>query len=162
MKRTWSRQIGLTCVVEGCERPAKVKSYCLKHRHREYRIRNPEITAAQAERALNVMRRKKYGIGNDDVMRMVAEQGGCAACHATEPGGRGTWHVDHDHKTSVVRGILCHGCNVALGHVEDSVERLQALAAYLTDAYARSKHNPATRNPPLQRFTLITRPSIGL
>lgn len=47
--------------------------------------------------------------------------------------------IDHDHKhcsgtkgcPECVRGLLCHWCNSALGHVEDSVENLQSLIAYL-------------------------------
>lgn len=27
--------------------------------------------------------------------------------------------IDHDHKTGMVRGILCTGCNVGLGYVEN-------------------------------------------
>lgn len=40
-------------------------------------------------------------------------------------------HWDHDHVTGEFRGWLCHACNGALGQVDDSVERLQLLIAYL-------------------------------
>ena len=40
-------------------------------------------------------------------------------------------HVDHCHKTGAVRGVLCFNCNAALGHVNDSQERLQKLKDYL-------------------------------
>jgi hypothetical protein len=46
-------------------------------------------------------------------------------------------HYDHDHKTGLFRGWLCHGCNLALGGVEDRVKTLRKLADYL-DAYKAS------------------------
>lgn len=49
----------------------------------------------------------------------------CASCKepVKEGKGRGCAHVDHDHKTKKVRGILCAGCNVGLGHL-DTIEKL--------------------------------------
>jgi hypothetical protein len=41
-------------------------------------------------------------------------------------------HVDHCHDTGVVRGILCPGCNVALGIFQDSPEILIRAADYVT------------------------------
>ena len=39
--------------------------------------------------------------------------------------------VDHDHSTMVVRGTLCVKCNLALGYVNDSVDKLRKLIDYL-------------------------------
>jgi len=38
---------------------------------------------------------------------------------------------DHDHTHGTFRGWICHNCNVALGLMDDSVERLQLLIDYL-------------------------------
>lgn len=40
-------------------------------------------------------------------------------------------HVDHDHATGAIRGVLCNACNHALGMVHDSPEVLVGLVEYL-------------------------------
>jgi len=73
--------------------------------------------------------RRRYGITMAEVDAMIADQGGmCAVCSGKPE------HVDHDHKTSRVRGILCFNCNQALGNVRDNPEVLQGLIDYLADA----------------------------
>lgn len=48
--------------------------------------------------------------------------------------------VDHDHTTMFVRGTLCVKCNLALGYVDDSVDKLEKLIDYL------KKHNRMVNN----------------
>jgi hypothetical protein len=69
---------------------------------------------------------------------LLFEQQGrkCAACGTTDPGSAKGWATDHIHGTKIVRGILCLGCNVALGHLKDSPERAEQLAAYLRKSNA--------------------------
>jgi hypothetical protein len=40
-------------------------------------------------------------------------------------------HIDHDHRSGQVRGILCHHCNVMLGHAWDNAIILRAGVDYL-------------------------------
>lgn len=40
-------------------------------------------------------------------------------------------HIDHDHVSGAVRGLLCRGCNHALGQTGDNPDVLRALASYL-------------------------------
>jgi Recombination endonuclease VII len=71
--------------------------------------------------------RRRYGIGQEEVDRMIAEQDGqCAGCGRMNPE-----HVDHDHATGKVRGLLCFNCNQALGNVRDDPAVLIRLVTYL-------------------------------
>lgn len=80
--------------------------------------------------------RSRYGISLDDYERMFAEQGGtCAICHKPQSGGKRTnsrLHVDHDHETGAVRGLLCTHCNLGIGYFADRAELLTAAIGYLT------------------------------
>lgn len=63
---------------------------------------------------------------------MLSAQGGtCAICKSPDPKGKGKFHVDHCHSTGRVRGLLCHACNLALGHMHDDPVRLREAALYL-------------------------------
>lgn len=54
----------------------------------------------------------------------------CGICERLLENSRNT-HIDHCHKTSIVRGILCRNCNQGLGHFFDKPELLRAAAEYL-------------------------------
>lgn len=74
--------------------------------------------------------RYKYGIGADDFDTLLDSQGGvCAACGDAETTQR--FRLDHDHTSGEVRGVLCHHCNVALGHLRDDPKRIDGLKDYL-------------------------------
>jgi len=45
--------------------------------------------------------------------------------------------VDHDHATGVIRGILCHNCNRALGLLKDNEVIIQRLVEYLRASRAK-------------------------
>lgn len=69
----------------------------------------------------------RYGIRESDVQEMLkAQEGLCPVCRTRPPE-----HVDHDHETGRVRGILCFACNGALGQFEENVEWLARALAYL-------------------------------
>ena len=70
---------------------------------------------------------RRYGIGAAEFDALVALQGGvCPICGRETPE-----HVDHDHVTGAVRGILCFNCNGGLGQFRDSTDALRAAAIYL-------------------------------
>lgn len=65
---------------------------------------------------------------------LALQGGGCAICGATPKTRR--LHVDHDHKTMRVRGLLCHRCNRALP-TWVTPEWLQRARVYLMGRGAR-------------------------
>lgn len=72
------------------------------------------------------------GISHEERDDLLARQGGeCAVCGSTDSGSKKGWHVDHCHTTQVIRGVLCATCNIALGMVGDSVDKLNLLTQYL-------------------------------
>lgn len=83
----------------------------------------------------NIELRYKYGITIDDYDVMWTNQDGrCAICGATNPGGQRThFCVDHDHQTGIVRGLLCRDCNKGLGAFRDSQSALKAAIKYLQE-----------------------------
>lgn len=78
-------------------------------------------------------RESKYGISPEKFNEMlVAQEGLCPVCKR-EIGEypKITPHVDHDHETGEVRGLLCGRCNPMLGLSGDSVENLERAIEYL-------------------------------
>jgi hypothetical protein len=71
--------------------------------------------------------KRRYGLTEAEVKALIEEQGGvCAVCWVEKPE-----HVDHDHRTGKVRGILCFNCNGGLGQFKDDIDRLINAIAYL-------------------------------
>lgn len=72
---------------------------------------------------------KLYGVTKEAYDALLASQGGrCWICRRLF---KKSPHVDHDHKTGKVRGLLCNGCNRGLGYFHDDPERLAAAIRYL-------------------------------
>ena len=115
------RNIGRTCTEIGCDRAARSKGMCNQH-YAYWKA----VT--------------RYGISREQYLAMVESQGNrCAVCGADSPGNSDRWFIDHDHGCcpeqmscgACVRGLLCNHCNLALGLMNDSPDRLMAAAAYL-------------------------------
>ena len=76
--------------------------------------------------------KKKFGITLEQYEERLRAQGdACALCLSKEPKGRGSFHVDHDHGTGALRGLLCHPCNTGLGCLRDDPALLDRASRYL-------------------------------
>lgn len=120
-----------------CQNRRTRESYA---RHRKKRLaKAARWGAAHKEQRAEQNRRSKLKLHYDLTPEKVDEQlklqdGKCAnpGCGATTPGQhRKNWRIDHDHTTGKFRGLLCNGCNVALGMTGENESRILGLVEYL-------------------------------
>jgi hypothetical protein len=79
----------------------------------------------------------RYGLTAEQFDALATSQGGkCAICRRAPTNRQkgAALHVDHDHTTAMVRGLLCNGCNVGLANFGDDPERLRDAAGYIERA----------------------------
>ena len=74
----------------------------------------------------NILRKyQKYNLTAEEFLEIFeSQQGVCAICGNPEVLGR-TLAIDHDHKTTLVRGLLCGKCNQRLGWFEKFREQYE-------------------------------------
>lgn len=148
------------------KRAAENKSYYRRNREREkarsakWNRDNPEKVRAKERRRSKRLGsegqylrqiRVKYGLTPGQYYDLLGAQNGlCALCGSLNHFGR-KLHVDHEHvdgyedlplaeRAKRVRGLLCSGCNLFLGHAEDDVERvIQRAALIVSNARAYLK-----------------------
>jgi hypothetical protein len=97
----------------------------------EWRRANPDRVAEHRRRG----RLKAYGLTPEEYEAMSAEQGHACKICKQGPVGRGQGlHVDHDHMTGRVRGLLCTRCNLMIGCALDDPKVLEAGVRYINGA----------------------------
>ena len=76
---------------------------------------------------------KKYGLTVEGRKELLISQNHkCAICGIDEvEAKRGKLLVDHNHETGQVRELLCHNCNVLIGHCKESEDILLKSIQYL-------------------------------
>jgi hypothetical protein len=116
--------------------------------NRAWAVANPDKVRA-------IKLRHDYGTTPEEVDQKLLEQGGlCEICqvdleqviHRNKDGtvrGSGIC-IDHCHETGKVRGIICSGCNKALGYFKDDPARMRAGADYIEKYRASANAEPRT------------------
>ena len=74
---------------------------------------------------------RTFGLTIEEYEAMLAAQGGVCAICERPPRADISLHVDHDHDTGAVRGLVCFRCNNALGDFNDDPSLVARAAAYL-------------------------------
>lgn len=119
-------------------------------RSREWRAKHPELSRALAKACAKrnptrilAQGLKKYGLSLEKYSEMLKDCGGlCMICGGTPSGmsnSRSRLHVDHDHVTGKVRGLLCGSCNVGLGHFNHDPIRLLDARIYLQESIDKAE-----------------------
>ena len=102
-------------------------AYCAKCHKENCKKRYHAKTMIQKRASRAMM----YGLSVQRYMEIHEKQDGkCAICEK-EPTTKRGLHTDHCHITGNVRGLLCHGCNIAIGNLKHDVNLLKSAIKYL-------------------------------
>jgi len=107
----------------------KVCTECRNSLALECFYRSKGKVTPKCKRCINILRRMStYNVSWEFAERLL-DGAECDTCGTFVKGKQ--LAVDHCHDSGAVRGVLCSGCNTALGMVKDDPRRLRALADYL-------------------------------
>lgn len=114
--------------------PEKWRSYVRK----SYHIAKSNGTYAKrfsthpARRSIYRMK-TRYGITQDQLVSLLKKQNkSCAICRIKLRMDRKQYAIDHCHKTKIIRGILCHRCNLGIGFMRDDPSLFISACDYLS------------------------------
>jgi len=117
----------------------KIKQYSQKHHLKnkeEYNKRNRERFRNNPElKKKNRIRPYKITQEQLDLLMSVSNYK-CNICNLSQEDNKKLFkkdlNIDHCHKTGIIRGILCHSCNLGLGYFKDKIELLDKAKIYLS------------------------------
>ena len=83
----------------------------------------------------SIYRYKKYGITQELFNQTLKSQNNCCAICNKPFETLNDIRIDHNHKSFKFRGLLCHHCNVAIGHLNDNIQILKQAIKYLKNGH---------------------------
>lgn len=98
-------------------------------RQKKYRAENPTKYQETLKRSNNRKYIHRYGITLEQKLKMLNQQNGLCNICQTDIATRSC--VDHDHKTGIVRSLLCDNCNTGIGMFKENPELLLKTIEYL-------------------------------
>jgi hypothetical protein len=100
---------------------------CRSGHYQKVKHLRPKPTTEQRRRYLI----KSYGLTVAQYELILKNQNNSCAICKTKEWGKPSPSIDHCHKTSKVRGLLCNFCNRGLGFFNDDIERLENAKKYV-------------------------------
>lgn len=115
-----------------CKTCKQAKTMLWREKNKEvYNAKMREYQAEHKDTRRDVDLKRTYGVPSGWYEKTLKEQSGCCAiCKKENPSSKRTLALDHNHKTGVVRGLLCYGCNRLLVLL-DNPELLEAALTYV-------------------------------
>lgn len=75
---------------------------------------------------------KRFDMSFKEYISILKSQNeSCAVCGKSQIANGKSFAIDHDHKTGIVRGLLCSDCNFMLGLAKDDIKLLLKAINYL-------------------------------
>jgi hypothetical protein len=108
-----------------------------RNKNKESRLRRKEQIKRYGhmyykEKAKNVDLKHKFGITLEEYNKILIKQDNkCMICGENQDKFSKSFAVDHDHNTGKIGGLLCHNCNLILGHAKENIEILRKAVVYL-------------------------------
>ena len=108
-----------------------------KARRATIRETNRRYVAQNREKYYEYQAASRFKVKRADIQAIRASTSVCEICGDLP--GKKRLAIDHDHATGVLRGMLCHTCNLGLGAFKDDVLRVHKAALYLAKHQSRGE-----------------------
>ena len=103
-----------------------------KEQHQKYQKKYYDSHKESSQKCSRKHILKRHGITVEEYNLMFNKQEGkCAICGNHQDKLKSSLHVDHNHKTNKIRGLLCYKCNSVLGYAGDNIQILLQAIEYL-------------------------------
>ena len=114
--------------------PEKIKNYpCMSNEIRREVYKKYHANNKDKVRCYKL--KKNYNITPEEYDNMFESQNGkCKICGIHQDVLSKKLVIDHDHNTSIIRGLLCDKCNRGLGHFNDNIDVLKIALNYLENS----------------------------
>ncbi len=139
-----TRRGGLSSWCKECRKESS-RTWALKHTGRT--IKKP--VAYDTARGYILKHRYKMSLA-DYADLLDSQRGLCAVCGREASEMTYHLHVDHDHITGKVRGLLCAPCDVYLGYIKDNPEIANNLEVYI-NTHSKPHHSVKTKEEKTKR-----------
>jgi hypothetical protein len=126
------RSDGVSTYCKPCQLEYQRQRYNNPENHKQHKLDRNIYLKNRKNSTRKWYLKTTYGLTPEEYDNLYAKYNGkCYICLQTKDY---YLHVDHDHKTGKIRGLLCGNCNRAIGLFLDNYETVVRAANYLKDS----------------------------